>query len=273
MEAIVEFFKHIESYHRAGILAGGIALFWLIENVKPAANFAYKKWSHAVINFFFTGTTILVNFVLAFLLLEAANLTHKYDLGLLHVLPEMPLWLYTFVGIFLLDFFGAYLAHFTQHKWAPLWRFHIIHHTDVYLDTTSANRHHPGESVIRFLFTVFGVLLLGTPMWMVFLYQSLSVVFSQFNHANISLPRKLENVLNKLFVTPDFHKVHHHMYLPHTDSNYGNIFSTWDYVFGTYMHLAPSQIDFGLDTHPNENDHSTLRNLLIIPFQKKRQPK
>ncbi len=273
METIVDFFKHIESYHRALILAGGIAFFWMIENIQPTTRFEYKKWNHAVINFVFTGTTILVNFALAFLLLEAAQITSNYEFGLLHLLPDLPLWLYTFIGVFLLDFFAAYLAHFTQHKMPKLWRFHIIHHTDIHLDTTSANRHHPGESVIRFLFTVLGVCILGTPMWMVFLYQSLSVVFSQFNHANFSLPRKLENVLNKLFVTPDFHKVHHHMYLPHTDSNYGNIFSTWDYLFGTYMHLEPKEIDFGLDTHNNPQEHSKLPNLLLIPFQKKKQAK
>jgi sterol desaturase/sphingolipid hydroxylase (fatty acid hydroxylase superfamily) len=24
-----------------------------------------------------------------------------------------------------------------------LWRFHLIHHTDTWIDTTTANRHHP----------------------------------------------------------------------------------------------------------------------------------
>jgi sterol desaturase/sphingolipid hydroxylase (fatty acid hydroxylase superfamily) len=58
----------------------------------------------------------------------------------------------------LLDLIGAYLVHFVEHKTKFLWRFHLIHHTDTWVDTTSANRHHPGESIIRFTFTTLGVL-------------------------------------------------------------------------------------------------------------------
>ncbi|MEY2670534.1 MAG: hypothetical protein RLZZ577_850, partial [Bacteroidota bacterium] len=87
---------------------------------------------------------------------------------------------------------GAYLVHLVEHKVKFLWGFHLIHHTDTWIDTTSANRHHPGESVIRFVFTTLGVVLVGSPMWLVFLYQTLSVVATQFNHANIALPKKVD---------------------------------------------------------------------------------
>jgi sterol desaturase/sphingolipid hydroxylase (fatty acid hydroxylase superfamily) len=105
--------------------------------------------AHAGINIFFTLTTILVNFVLAFILLKAADWTIANDFGILNWLPEINIWLYTIVGLLLLDFIGAYLAHLAEHKTKLLWRFHLIHHTDTWIDTTSANRHHPGESVIR----------------------------------------------------------------------------------------------------------------------------
>jgi sterol desaturase/sphingolipid hydroxylase (fatty acid hydroxylase superfamily) len=88
------------------------------------------------------------------------------------------------IGLLLLDLIGAYLVHFVEHKTKFLWRFHLIHHTDTWVDTTSANRHHPGESIIRFTFTTLGVLIVGSPMWMVFLYQTLSVIATQFNHAH-----------------------------------------------------------------------------------------
>jgi sterol desaturase/sphingolipid hydroxylase (fatty acid hydroxylase superfamily) len=60
-------------------------------------------------------------------------------------------------------------------------------------------------------------------MWIVMMYQSLSVLLSQFNHANITLPSKVNNILSWLIVTPDMHHVHHHYVQPYTDSNYGNI--------------------------------------------------
>ena len=172
-----------------------------------------------------------------------------------------------------MDLIGAYLAHLVQHRVKFLWRFHLIHHTDTWIDTTSANRHHPGESIIRFVFTTLGVLLIGSPMWMVFLYQSLSVVASQFNHANISLPYKLDVFLSYFIVSPNMHKVHHHYVLPYTDSNYGNIFSVWDRLFGTFTTLPKEEIVYGVDTHMQPEENNELRNLLHIPFQKSKTVK
>lgn len=265
------YFSGIPSSHRAAILAGGIAFFWLLEGVQPLIAFKYHKWKHAGLNIFFTLTTIVVNFVLAFVLLRAADFAVTSHFGILQWLPQMNPWLYAILGLLLLDLIGAYLAHWVQHKVAPLWRFHLIHHTDTWIDTTSANRHHPGESVIRFVFTTLGVLVVGSPMWLVFLYQSLSVVFSQFNHANIALPPALDRAMSWIIVSPDMHKVHHHYKLPYTDSNYGNIFSLWDRLFGTFLRMERGSIVYGVDTHMAEDEHNRLGNLLKIPFQPKRK--
>lgn len=272
MENIVDYFSNISSVQRGLILALGIAIFWIIEGFFPLVKFEYRKWQHAKINIFFTVTTILVNFTMAFILLMTAQWTIDATFGILNWLPEIPLVVSTLIGLMLLDLIGAYLAHLVQHRIKWMWRFHIIHHTDIYVDTTSANRHHPGESVIRFTFTILAVIIVGAPMWMVFLYQSLSVVFSQFNHANITLPKKVDKLLSWFIISPDMHKVHHHYMLPYTDTNYGNIFSIWDRIFGTFSILDRSKIIYGVDTHMNVNEHSKLKNLLMIPFQKGRKP-
>jgi sterol desaturase/sphingolipid hydroxylase (fatty acid hydroxylase superfamily) len=272
MNTLIDYFETIPSLHRGLILVGGIAVFWLIENAFPLFKFQYNKINHAGINIFFTITTIIVNFVMAFILLLAADFAIQQNFGILQWLPEMNIWAYTLIGLLLLDFIGAYLVHLIEHKVKFLWRFHLIHHTDTWIDTTSANRHHPGESVIRFVFTVVGVLIVGSPMWMVFLYQSLSVVFSQFNHANIPLPKKIDKLLSYFIISPDMHKVHHHYKLPYTDSNYGNIFSVWDRVFGTYSYLERDKIVYGVDTHMKPEENNLLSNLLKIPFQKSRSP-
>lgn len=272
MESIINYFETISSLHRGLILVGGIALFWLIENAYPLFKFQYNKIQHAGINIFFTATTIIVNFVLAFILLMAADLAIQQNFGILQWLPIQNIGFYTIVGLLLLDLIGAYLAHLVEHKVKFLWKFHLIHHTDTWIDTTSANRHHPGESVIRFIFTVLAVLIVGSPMWMVFLYQSLSVVFSQFNHANIPLPKTVDKLVSYFIISPDMHKVHHHYKLPYTDSNYGNIFSVWDRLFGTYSYLDREKIIYGVDTHMKPEENNRLNNLLKIPFQKYRSP-
>lgn len=272
IESIVTYFETIPTVHRSAILVGGIVIFWLIEGAVPLFRFKYSKWQHAGINLFFTLTTIVINFAMAFILLKSADWAVANNFGVLQWLPEMPLWLYLILGLLLLDLIGAYFVHWTEHRIPWMWRFHLIHHSDTHVDTTSANRHHPGESVFRFVFTTVGVLLVGTPMWLVFMYQSLSVILSQFNHANIKLPKALDQAISWVIISPDMHKVHHHYVLPYTDSNYGNIFSVWDRIFGTFMTMPRETMVYGIDTHMNPNEHNRIGSLLKIPFQPKRKP-
>lgn len=272
MEAIITYFETIPSLHRSIILVGGITFFWLLEGALPLFNFNYKKWKHAFPNLFFTGTTIIINFALAFLLLNTSDWVQANDFGIINWLPEMPLWLYVILGVLLLDFFGAYLAHFVEHKVKPLWMVHLVHHTDHKVDTTTANRHHPLESMIRFSFTLLGVFVVGTPIAIVMLYQSMSLIFTQFTHANIKMNKSVDKVLSYIIVSPDMHKIHHHNLLPYTDSNYGNIFSVWDRVFGTYMYMNREDIVYGVDTFPDEATNSSLVELLKQPFQGYRKP-
>ncbi|AKA34371.1 sterol desaturase family protein [Flagellimonas lutaonensis] len=272
MEQIITYFENIPPLHRTLILVGGITFFWILEGIVPLFSVKYKKWRHAMPNFFFTLTTILVNFPLAFLLLQTSDWAVQNDFGIINWLPEMPLWLYVVLGVMLLDLIGAYTAHWVEHKVKPFWMIHLVHHTDHNVDTTTANRHHPLESLIRYVFTLFGVFIVGAPIGIIMLYQSLSVVLSQFNHANIRLPKKVDNALSWVIVSPDMHKVHHHYVLPYTDSNYGNIFSIWDRLFGTYMKLDPEKIVYGVDTFPDERENSSVWGLLKQPFHKYRKP-
>lgn len=271
MQSLVQYFETIPSLHRSIILVGGITFFWLLEGLIPMRSLRYKKWRHAWPNFFFTATSVLVNFFLAFLLLQTADWTQANAFGLLQ-LVALPFWVYVVLGVLLLDFIGAYLAHLVEHKVKPLWMVHLVHHSDHHVDTTTANRHHPLESLVRFSFTLLAVFILGAPIGVVMIYQSLSVVLSQFNHANINLPTKLDQWLSYVLVTPHMHKVHHHHVLPYTDSNYGNIFAIWDRLLGTYKNLDAERIVYGVDVFPNEDKNSRVGSLLGQPFQPYQKP-
>jgi sterol desaturase/sphingolipid hydroxylase (fatty acid hydroxylase superfamily) len=272
MEQIIFYFENIPSSHRTALLVGGIAFFWILESTIPLFKIPYKKLKHAGTNIFFTITTIVVNFTMAFLLVRSADWAQAMKFGILNCIPDISLWLYTLIGLLLMDLIGAYLVHWTQHKVKWMWRFHLIHHTDTHVDTTSANRHHPGESVFRFVFTTLGVVITGAPMWLVMMYQSFSVILSQFNHANIALPKKMDSWLSWFLVTPDMHHVHHHYVLPYTDSNYGNIFSIWDRLFGTFKTMDRTELVYGLDTYPDAKENAEILPLLKIPFQSYRLP-
>lgn len=272
MDTIITYFETIPSQHRALILAGGLTFFWILEGAVPLFKFKYNKWKHAFPNLFFTFTTIVINFALAFLLLKTASWVTVNDFGIINWLPELPLWLYVTLGILLMDFIGAYLAHYVEHKISILWMVHLVHHTDHKVDTTTANRHHPLESLIRYTFTLAGVFIIGAPMGIVMLYQSMSLVATQFSHANIKLPKSVDKYISYIFVSPDMHKIHHHYVLPYTDSNYGNIFSIWDRIFGTYMYMEREAIVYGVDVFPDEVKNSQLAELLKQPFQPYQKP-
>jgi len=272
LETIITYFENIPPHHRAILIVGGLTFFWIIEGGIPLFKFKYNKWKHAIPNLFFNVTLMLINFPLAFLLLNSSDWVVANDFGIINWLPEMPLWLYAFLGVLFLDFFGAYLPHFIEHKVRPLWMIHLVHHTDHKVDTTTANRHHPLESFIRFFFTLFGVFAVGAPIGLVMLYQTLSVIATQFSHANIELPKSIDKALSYFIVSPDMHKVHHHYVLPYTDSNYGNIFSIWDRILGTYKELEKNKLVYGVDVFPDEIENGRIWSLLKQPFQKYQKP-
>jgi sterol desaturase/sphingolipid hydroxylase (fatty acid hydroxylase superfamily) len=266
LEAIKTYFETIPSLHRALLLAGGITSFWLIEFAVPLFNFKYNKLKHAGLNFFFTFTTIVINFAFALIMVKASDWTVQQHFGLLQIIHLNP-WVEAIAGLLLLDFIGAYLVHLIEHKVKFLWKFHMVHHADTMVDTTTGNRHHPGESVVRAVFAILAVFILGTPMWMVMLYQSLSVVLTQFNHANVRIPKWFDKTFGYIIVSPNMHRVHHHITRPQTDSNYGNIFSFWDRLLGTYNDTPMDQIVYGLDVMDNTQDGS-LSYQLKAPFNK-----
>ncbi len=63
------------------------------------------------------------------------------------------------------------------------------------------------------------------------------------------------------------HKIHHHYQRPFTDSNYSNIFSLWDRLFGTFRYADPTTLHYGLDVLADEKDEQ-LGYLFKIPFDK-----
>lgn len=272
LESIVGFFEDVPTTFRAGILIGGIFIFWVMEGVIPLFRFRYNKYRHAGINLLFTSFTAIIGFGLAGVLYATSTWVAANEFGLLY-LAEIPLWLKIILGVMLLDFVGAWLIHWIQHKVKWMWKFHLIHHSDTTVDVTTGLRHHPGETLFRIFFTILGVFLIGIPIGIVMLYQSLSVLFAHLTHANINIPHKVDRALSYVFITPNMHKVHHHYTQPLTDTNYGNIFAIWDHLFGTYAKVnSPDQIKYGIDTHMDPKENEDFVNLLKIPFQKYRPP-
>ena len=204
--------------------------------------------------------------------MAAVQFNQSNHFGILHML-EFPSWLYVIIGLALMDFIGAWLIHWLEHSIEWMWRLHLINHTDPNVDVTTGLRHHPGENILRLVFTILAILVTGASFGLVMMYQSISVFFAHLTHANIKVPANLDRILSYILVAPNSHKIHHHYMQPHTDSNYGNIFSIWYYVFGTVKKMTRiDNLIYGVDNHMKSNEHSSLGNLLLIPFQPHRHP-
>ena len=272
MDVIVNYFNTISTLHRTFFLVGGLTFLLILESGLPLFKMKYRKTKHAMINFFYTGTTIIINLIGATLILWAVEYNSYHSAGILNQL-SLPLWASIILGLLILDFIGAWLVHWVEHRVKWMWKFHVIHHSDRYVDATTGLRHHPGEAVFRLLFTSLAVFVSGASFGIVMLYQTISGFFAHLTHTNIRAIDFLDPILSKVFVTPNFHKIHHHYILPHTDHNYGNIFSLWDHLFGTSIKVDDmGMIRYGIDTHMDTKETENIKTMLKIPFKEYRPP-
>jgi sterol desaturase/sphingolipid hydroxylase (fatty acid hydroxylase superfamily) len=88
---------------------------------------------------------------------------------------------------------------------------------------------------------------------------------------NYHLPVKADKIIGLVFITPNLHHVHHHYKQPYTDSNYGDVLSIWDRLFGTFKKLSAESIVFGVDTYMKHEDIGKFKLLAKLPFGKYRK--
>ncbi len=270
-DRLINYFQTLEQHplERMAILVGGMLLFWIIEGAIPLLHLRFKKTRlrHAAVNFGLTIIHLIIHTFLAIIIIKISDWCVANQFGIINWM-DAGILTTILLTILIVDFFGGWLVHIIEHNIKLLWRFHVVHHADNNVDVTTGLRHHPVESVVRGLFFFIGIVVSGAPMYAVMIYQTVLVFFTAFEHANISLPKWLDNMLSYVFVSPNMHKVHHHWKQPYTDSNYGAILSIWDRLLGTFKKLAPGEIRYGIDRdYPNEKDEDFI-SLLKKPFQK-----
>ncbi len=268
---IIQYFQNLEDrpLERMAILVGGLLFFWILEGAIPLLQLRFKKTRlrHAGANLGLTLIHLLIHTGLAVIIIKISDWSGANQFGIINWVGAGILGT-VLLTILIVDFFGGWMVHIIEHKIKFLWRFHVIHHSDNNVDVTTGLRHHPVESVVRGIFFFIGIVVSGAPMYAVMIYQTILVFFTAFEHANIGLPKWLDNALSYIFVSPNMHKVHHHWKQPYTDSNYGAILSIWDRLLGTFKKLAPKEIRYGIDRdYPNEKDEDFVM-MIKKPFQK-----
>ena len=162
----------------------------------------------------------------------AALMAQERGWGLLNWV-EWPAWLEVGLAVVALDFI-IYWQHQVFHYVPILWRFHMMHHSDLDLDVSSGVRFHPVEIVISTLVKAVAVIALGVAPLAVVIFEIVLNSTALFNHSNVRMPLAIEPVLRWFVVTPDMHRIHHSMNPRETNSNYGFNVPWWDRLFGTY---------------------------------------
>ncbi len=264
MEKMMDFFEHLQTWQLFIWIVCWMTVFGLLENLIPAFPLSYKRLRHAGVNFSFLLTTAVVNAVTGLATAGVYVYLREHEIGLIYWL-HLPVWAELIICVLLLDFIGMYCSHYFLHRFKWLWKFHMVHHSDTHVDVTTGTRHHPGDWLIREVFALVAVIITGAPVAFYFFFRVLNVVFTYLTHANIALPRGMEKPLSWIFITPHVHKFHHHYERPWTDTNFGNIFSIWDRLLGTFVFDDISKVQYGLDVLKDKPDEDPLYQLRL-PF-------
>lgn len=214
----------------------------------------------------------IVQLFFGYLLLNTLGWTAHQQWGLIRLLPlnQHPLLIFA-LSFLLLDLL-EYVYHVLMHRYGYLWRFHAVHHADPALDVSTVLREHPGETIIRLTFLLVWVFISGITFWALIARQFIQIVSNVAAHAHLRLPERLDRVLSLVLVTPNMHHVHHHESQPFTDSNYGDVLSIWDRLFGTFRPMQAGQIVFGLDTVNEPIEGVSFGHLLRQPFRETDMP-
>jgi sterol desaturase/sphingolipid hydroxylase (fatty acid hydroxylase superfamily) len=254
-----------ESTVRLGSFAGVFAAMALWEALRPfrvPATGRQARWPHNL-------GLLLVDVALLRLVapgaaIAVAVLAQQGGWGLLHVVA-LPSWAAVLVAVGLLDL-AVYMQHVLFHAVPTLWRLHRVHHADLELDVTSGTRFHPLEVLVSVGIKCAAVAAIGAPPLAVLVFEVLLNATAVFNHANVSLPARLERGVRALLVTPDMHRIHHSMRHEETSSNFGFCLAWWDRLFGTYRAQARGELRIGVDAFRSPGD-SRLDRLLLQPFR------
>lgn len=242
----------------------GTTILWTIESLLPLYRYEKHRLRRALPNIAFTVLLVLTNLLLSFVTAFVATFAMDKRIGVFFLF-DMPSVLAALFGVMALDLF-TYFAHLLMHKSWLGWQFHRVHHSDVEVNVTTAFRQHPGETLWRILWQLLAVATFGLPLSVVVVYLVISTLNAQLEHTNVKLFVPLDRVLRLLIVTPNMHKVHHSREQIETDSNYSNIFSIWDRIFGTYTATVDfSRLRYGLDGF-DDREKQTLPALLKLPF-------
>ena len=133
------------------------------------------------------------------------------------------------------------------------------------MDSSTFFRGHPLEVLVFGNAGIVAVAIFGMDMLSLGLYLFIFIPFAFLEHTNLSFPKWLDKTVGRVFVTPNFHKVHHEQDQYYTDSNFSDILIIWDRLFGTFKYKPVTEMKYGLAEFDDTRKQSFLY-LMKCPF-------
>jgi sterol desaturase/sphingolipid hydroxylase (fatty acid hydroxylase superfamily) len=179
----------------------------------------------------------------------------------LGLLEGQPILLVGFLYIVINDFV-SYWLHRAEHSIPLLWQFHSVHHAAEEMNFLTTYRVHPFSRLMWGTVGIFLLIILGVSptMWLpVTLVQSF-LTMVQHSDLDWSYGR-----FYPVLVNPVFHRLHHSRERRDFDHNYSQLFSFWDYLFGTANPSRTPPKEVGVEGLPSE---PTLVGQFLGPFRR-----
>lgn len=251
----------------AWLLFGG---FWLlllalaaVETLRPLHAAPVEGRGRLLTNFAMGLIAALLYTLLPLTSVASAEWARREGFGLLNAVAPPPV---AAAALTLLAWsLVNYWLHRGFHRWPWLWRLHRVHHADTAVDLSTGFRNHPGEVVAVALLRAALAVALGASVPGLIAYEAAAFAAVMWSHANFRIAAPVDRALRALLVTPAMHHVHHSAERSETDSNYGELLSVWDRLFGTYRASDASTLAagrLGLGDAADEGSASLRRQLL-----------
>jgi len=143
-------------------------------------------------------------------------------------------WLSWLAYLLVFDFLD-YWIHRLQHRWTWWWALHAVHHSQRQMTYWTDQRNHLLDDLLRDVLLALAALVLGAAPGQFVAFVVLSRIVQSLQHANVNIHWPFW--LQKLVVSPQFHRIHHAIGLGHEGRamgcNFAVLFPWWDMLFGT----------------------------------------
>ncbi|HKT86220.1 MAG TPA: sterol desaturase family protein [Novosphingobium sp.] len=155
--------------------------------------------------------------------------------------------------LFVVTEFSYFLWHFLEHKVPFLWEMHKVHHSADVLNPLTNQRAHSVQMIFRY--SLAGAMN-GIPAGIFmstlgFSFAEILVLLAMSNKLATILtldPLRHSHFpvgfgpLDRIFISPHMHQIHHSKEQVHWDRNFGTNLSVFDWMFGTAYKPAKSEV-------------------------------